>query len=112
MPPRPENDCLPYLRALSDESRWAIVRTLVASPRPFTLGDLSARLGLSDYNASHHVRILHEAGILTVERDGRFKKIGITPAFRSRLLPPSGTQILDLRCRRFDFGQKSPASRG
>lgn len=111
MPPRPDNDCLPYLRALSDESRWAIVRTLVASPDPYTLGDLAARNGLSDYNASRHVRILHEAGIVTVEREGRFKWIGITPGFRSRLAT-SGAQTLDLGCCRFDFSQKSPASRG
>lgn len=112
MPPRPDKECLPYLRALSDESRCAIVRTLVSRPDPLTLGDLAGRLGLSDYSASRHVRILQGAGIFTVEREGRFKWIGITPGFRSRLLAPSGTPTLDLGCCRFDFVQKSPASRG
>lgn len=47
---RPDNNCLPYLKALSDESRWSIVRSLVPLPGPLTLGDLAARLGISDYN--------------------------------------------------------------
>ena len=112
MPPRPDNDCLPYLRALSDESRWSIVRTLVAAPGPLTLGDLASRVALSDYNASRHVRILHEAGILTVTREGRFKWIGINPDFRSRLRSRTGSQILDLGCCRFEFGENPPASPG
>jgi G3E family GTPase/DNA-binding transcriptional ArsR family regulator len=111
MPPRPDNDCLPYLKALSDESRWSIVRALVSLPGPITLGDLAARLEISDYNASRHVRILHEAGIVTVEREGRFKWIGITPGFRSRLRAQTGSEILDLGCCRFEFGQKPSESR-
>lgn len=107
MPPRDENDCLPYLKALSDETRWSIVRTLVSLPGPLTLGDLASRLGLSDYNASRHVRILHEAGILTVEREGRFKWIGVTPNFHQRLRHQSGSEILDLGCCRFDFARKA-----
>lgn len=110
MPPRPLNDCLPYLKALSDETRWAIVRALVASPAPLTLGELAARLHLSDYNASRHVRILHDAGILSVAREGRFKRIGITPGFLSRLKTRTGPKILDLGCCHFEFDRASPES--
>jgi G3E family GTPase/DNA-binding transcriptional ArsR family regulator len=112
MPPRNDNDCLPYLKALSDESRWSIVRTLVAASGPLTLGDLAARIGLSDYNASRHVRILHEAGILTVEREGRFKWIGIHPGFHRRLRSRTGSDTLDLGCCQFDFGPEMPLTQG
>jgi Ni2+-binding GTPase involved in maturation of urease and hydrogenase/DNA-binding transcriptional ArsR family regulator len=111
MPPNPDNECLPYLKALSDESRWNIVRALVSVPGPLTLGDLADRVDLSDYNASRHVRILHEAGILTVQREGRFKWIGITPGFRNRLRAQKGSEILDLGCCRFEFGQR-PSNSG
>ncbi len=111
MPPRPDHQCLPYLKALSDESRWNIVRTLVLLNEAITLGDLADRLGLSAYNASRHVRILHEAGIVTVERAGRFKWIGITPRFRLHLPAGTSSDTLDLGCCRFDFETKSPSSR-
>lgn len=112
MPRRPENDCLPFLKALSDESRWNIVRTLVSSPDPLTLGDLASRLGLSDYNASRHTRVLNEAGIVTVTREGRFKWIGIHSGFRKRLRRESGPELLDLGCCRFEFDRSSTDSRG
>lgn len=112
MPRRPENDCLPFLKALSDESRWNIVRTLVSSPDPLTLGDLASRLGLSDYNASRHTRILNEAGIVTVKREGRFKWIGIHSGFRKRLRTETDSELLDLGCCRFEFEQSSADSRG
>jgi Ni2+-binding GTPase involved in maturation of urease and hydrogenase/DNA-binding transcriptional ArsR family regulator len=109
-PPRESPDCLPYLRALSDETRWEIVRLLVSSPEPKTLGEVAERVRISDYNASRHVRILKEAGILEVERDGRFKWIGIVPAFRSRIRFQPGSEVLDLGCCRFDFAQAPPPS--
>lgn len=96
-------DCLPFLRALSDESRWEIVRLLLATPDGLNLGDLAERLRLSLYNASRHVRVLHEAGIVSVEREGRFKRIGIAPAFRRRIRSQAGSDALDLGCCRFDF---------
>jgi Ni2+-binding GTPase involved in maturation of urease and hydrogenase/DNA-binding transcriptional ArsR family regulator len=106
---RDSTECLPFLRALSDESRWEIARLLVAAPDGVTLGDLAGRLGLSNYNASRHVRVLHESGIVAVTREGRFKRIGIAPEFRSRIRAQSGSDALDLGCCRFDFSQQTPA---
>lgn len=105
-----ESECLPYLRALSDETRWQIVRLLTAVSEPMTLGALAERLGISDYNASRHVRILNEAGILRVRKDGRFRRIGITEAFRSRIRSQAGSEVLDLGCCRFDFFSAKPAA--
>ena len=101
-----DSDCLRYLRALSDESRWRIVRLLTSLSDPLTLGDLAARLELSDYNASRHVHILAEVGIVTISREGRFKWIGIAPGFRSRIRSQPDSAVLDIGCCRFDFSQQ------
>lgn len=101
--PTPDNGCIPYLRALSDETRWRIARLLTTVPGTLTLGELAQRLDLSDYNASRHVRILKEAGIVAVEKDGRFRRIGISAEFRTRLRSRDDAEILDLGCCRFDF---------
>ncbi len=101
----PTEQCLPFLRALSDESRWRIVRLLTSLSESISLGELADRLGLSDYNASRHVRILSEAGIITVKRSGRFKLIRIATDFHSRIRSQSGSDILDLGCCRFDFSR-------
>gem|GEM_PF-293664 len=99
---------LTYLRALSDQTRWRIARLLARTSGPLTLGEIATRLDLSDYNASRHVRVLNEAGILTVERDGRFKRIAITSHLKSRIRYQSGSEWLDLGCCRFNFSQGIP----
>lgn len=103
MPSSKKTDCLPFLRALSDETRWEIVRLLITSPGAKHLGEIAERLGLSSYNASKHVRILKEAGILQVERNGRFKEISIVPAFLKHIRFQGASGVLNLGCCRFDF---------
>ncbi len=110
-----DSGCVAYLKALSDETRWEIMRLLANSPAPLNLGEIAQALGLSAYNASRHVRVLNEAGLLLVVRDGRFKRISVAPEWRQnwQSAVPSGT--LDLGCCRFDFskaaGTKNPSSR-
>jgi DNA-binding transcriptional ArsR family regulator len=55
-------DVRPQLRALADESRWAIVQALLRSPRPAT--DLASLLGLSKATVSHHVSALSRAHLV------------------------------------------------
>lgn len=102
-----EPGCLHYLRALSDESRWQIVRLLITTPEAPTLGELAQALGLSDYNASRHVRVLHQAGILAIQRQGRFKRISIVEEFRRHLPSEGESDMLDLGCCRFLFSPET-----
>jgi DNA-binding MarR family transcriptional regulator len=106
MSDKKENECLGYLKALSDETRWQIVRLLTTSPEAWSLGDIAKRLGISDYNASRHVRILSEASLVEIVRDGRFKRIAITPQIRARIQSQAGPGMLDLGCCRFDFSSQ------
>ncbi len=98
-----DEECLVFLKALGDETRWRMVRLLTTGPESLTLTELADRLDVSAYNASRHTRILLEAGILRVRREGRFKHLSITPEFRHRLRDSPGPAVLDLGCCRFDF---------
>lgn len=87
------------LKALADETRWRIVRELLAAPR--TVGEITERLDVSQYNVSKHVRILREAGILETERDGKHVECRVTGDFRKHLA--KGGNVLDLGCCTFRF---------
>lgn len=56
------------LRALADANRRAILEAVRAHPR--AVGDLASELGLSQQTTSHHLGVLHEAGLTTRRRDG------------------------------------------
>ena len=57
-------------RGLGDTSR---LRTLAAlRDGPLSVGDVVARTGLSQPNASMHLKCLGECGLVTWTRDGRF----------------------------------------
>ena len=62
--------CFRLLKALADETRWKIIRELIANPA--TVHDLSVRLKATQYNVSKHLRILRESGIVTAKRTGKY----------------------------------------
>jgi DNA-binding transcriptional ArsR family regulator len=51
--------------ALGEPSRLQIVEVLRL--RPFSVGDISARLGIRQPQVSKHLRVLREAGVVDVE---------------------------------------------
>lgn len=57
-------------RALGDETRLRILEQLVAGECSVT--DLTERVDIGQSLMSHHLRILREAGLVTVRRDGRW----------------------------------------
>ncbi|MBM3840732.1 MAG: winged helix-turn-helix transcriptional regulator [Verrucomicrobia bacterium] len=95
----PSEPCISWLKALADETRWRIVRELLAEP--LTVNDLVERLGVSQYNVSKHLKILRHAGIIEGERHGRHVECDIVPEFRRRL--SKNETILDLGCCTFRF---------
>jgi ArsR family transcriptional regulator len=61
------------LGALADPARLRLVSLLAASPNGECCGcDLTEPLGLSQPTVSHHLKVLHEAGLLERERRGRW----------------------------------------
>lgn len=93
------NECIHMLKALADETRWRIVHELLA--QSCTVNDLVARLSVSQYNVSKHLRILREAGIVEAERHGRCIECRIVPVYRLRL--SQNRNQLDLGCCIFKF---------
>jgi len=85
------------LKALGDETRWRIVRELLNGPR--TVGELTRRLDVSQYNVSKHVRILREAEIIETEKQGKHVHCSVAATFRRKLK----RNELDLGCCTFRF---------
>lgn len=56
------------LRALADGNRRAILGVIREAPRP--VGEVAADVGLSQQAASHHLRVLRDAGLVTETRSG------------------------------------------
>jgi DNA-binding transcriptional ArsR family regulator len=94
--------CPEVLKALSDETRWRIVHTLLDEPRA-NVSDLAERLKVLQPTMSKHLRILREAGVIISEKEGTTVWCSVTPEFRQRLR--NGKQVLDLGCCTFRFDE-------
>ena len=57
-------------RALGDETRLRILEQLVAGER--SVSELTERVDIGQSLMSHHLRILREAGLVVVRREGRW----------------------------------------
>ncbi|MEQ1859121.1 MAG: metalloregulator ArsR/SmtB family transcription factor [Chthoniobacteraceae bacterium] len=93
------DECLPALRALADPTRLKIVELLLAADH--NVNELAELLGTPQYNASKHVRVLREAGIVTTARQGKEVRCEVAGEFRSRL--KAGGWEMDLGCCTFRF---------
>ena len=74
------------LRLLTDPTRMRILGLIQESPDGRSLvGRLAAELGLTQPTVSHHVKALHEAGVLDRSPDGRLAWYSIAPAAADRV---------------------------
>lgn len=61
------------LRALADPARLRILTMIAAAPGAEVCGcELTEPMGLSQPTISHHLKVLHEAGLLDREQRGRW----------------------------------------
>lgn len=102
------------LKALSDETRFRLLRTLLA--HDFCVRALARHLGISEAAASQHLKVLREAGLVkgekrsywthyTVERD-RLHLISHMIAEIAETVPDDGTF-----CRRTQAERKANGNR-
>ncbi len=61
-------------RAISDPNRWEMMRQIFAEPET-TCGAVAATLPITAGTASHHLRELEIADLVTVTKCGRYKKL-------------------------------------
>lgn len=94
--------CSAVLKALSDETRWSIVRILLEQECA-NVTDLAVRLKVLQPTMSKHLRILRDAGVIVSEKEGTTVWCRVTPDFRQKLR--NGKQMLDLGCCAFRFDE-------
>jgi len=102
----PPNDCVTALRALGEETRVRIVALLME--QPMDVGAISTTLGVSPYNVSKHLRVLREAGLLEVEKEGRLRRYALPEGIKREA---AAGRVLDLGCCSFQFDENGAASR-
>jgi DNA-binding transcriptional ArsR family regulator len=61
--------------SVAEPARRRLLDELIAGPLP--AGELARRAGLSQPNASRHLRVLREAGLVEVHPDGRRRLYGL-----------------------------------
>jgi DNA-binding transcriptional ArsR family regulator len=60
------------LKALSDEVRFKVLLAVATSPEPITVGTIANLIGVLEGLASHHAKILFNAGFLLRAAHGRY----------------------------------------
>lgn len=61
---------LRMFKALGDETRYAIFRLIVAQDEPICACDVVDRFDVSQPTIAHHLKVLRQAGLITVSRRG------------------------------------------
>ncbi|ACM06312.1 ArsR/SmtB family transcription factor [Thermomicrobium roseum] len=69
-------------RALADETRLEILTLLVEQNQPICVCHLVERVPVGQPTVSHHLRLLRQAGLVTVERRGTWAYYQATPLAR------------------------------
>lgn len=85
-------DLEPVFKALADPTRMAIVQQLANGEA--TVGELAAPFDVTQPAISHHLKVLGQAGLVVMTRDGRLTRCRLEP----RALRAVGTWAHDIEC--------------
>lgn len=97
------SECAKYLKALADPIRLRIVQCLLAGP--MSVSDIAVLLEIDIANASHHLRVMHHAEVVTTQRDGKYIYYSLDPSIFHNRGKQAGK--LDFGCCRIELGKKS-----
>jgi DNA-binding transcriptional ArsR family regulator len=92
-------NCIEALKALSEVSRLRIIRLLLKEQ--LGVNQISQRLEISEYNVSKHLRILKDAGLLEMEKQGQQRLYSVVPRLKAQLA--DNANVLELDCCTFRF---------
>lgn len=93
-PMRNSKDCAGVLRAMGDDTRLRILRSLLNHER--CVNEIAQELDLPQPHVSHHLQILRSAGLVEGRRDGQ--------RICYRLLPEIGASLTDQKNSAIDLG--------
>lgn len=83
-------------RGLADASRLSILDALRTGP--LSVGEIVATTGLSQSNASNHLRCLNECGLVTGEQRGRFVHYRLSDPRLNDLLVLANELLREMAC--------------
>jgi len=67
-----QDELLRISRAISDTTRYALLEKIYFD-QPITVGELCAESTVSAATVAHHIKILNDAGLIQVRRQGRYR---------------------------------------
>lgn len=82
---RPLGAVVPLVKALSDETRLAIVELLLGADDELCACDIEDAFDLSQPTISHHMKVLRDAGLIDGEKRGQWVYYSPTKAARRTL---------------------------
>jgi ArsR family transcriptional regulator len=74
------SDLLAVFKALGDPTRFDVFRLIASQPEPICACDVVDRFDVSQPTIAHHLKVLREAGLVTVSRRGVWAYYGADPA--------------------------------
>jgi DNA-binding transcriptional ArsR family regulator len=92
-------DCIAALKALGELTRMRILRLLLK--RQLGVNEIGDRLKMSQYNVSKHLKVLREAGLVEMEKQGKQRLYGVASGLQKHLA--KNQNILELDCCTFRF---------
>ena len=90
-------DCIRALKALGEETRLRMLGLLFRET--LCVSAISERMKVSQYNASKHLRIMREAGLVQTEKQGKLRLYTVSNDLKSHL--KANGNIIDLGCCTF-----------
>ena len=67
-----QDELLRISRAISDTTRYALLEKIYFD-QEITVGELCAESSVSATTVAHHIKILNDAGLIQVRRQGRYR---------------------------------------
>jgi len=93
--------CIAALKALGEGTRLRMLQLL--AQEPLSVNTIAESLAVSPYNVSKHLRIMREAGLLDVKKQGRQHLYCVAAEFKPQVAVKA--TVLDLGCCTFRLDQ-------
>lgn len=79
MPDESRQRTLAVFKALADGTRFDVFRLVAAQQEPICACDIVDRFDVSQPTIAHHLKVLREAGLITVSRQGVWAYYAVDP---------------------------------
>ncbi|HEY1986276.1 MAG TPA: metalloregulator ArsR/SmtB family transcription factor [Terracidiphilus sp.] len=79
------------LKALADPKRFELLERIAKASCPLGCSEARASLAIAPATLSHHIKELETAGLISVERQGKFHFLSLRPGVMEALIGSLGT---------------------